>query len=86
MSFMITCLYGEQNDLCGSLCSLLEYFLEKDFSQITYANNITMTTNRQIWSWPDYHKTKENVKIKLLDMCLFTFYSVHAIESTWHWL
>ncbi len=31
-------------------------------------------------------KTKENVNIILLDLRLFTFYSVHANESTWHWL
>ncbi len=32
------------------------------------------------------NKTKENVTIKLLELCLFTFYSVRAKESTWHWL
>ncbi len=54
--------------------------------QITHAHHMTMTTSGQISSWPDYNKTKENVNITLLDLCLFTFYSVHANESTWHWL
>ncbi len=61
-------------NFCGSLCSLLEYFIEK----ITHANHMIMTTSGQILSWPDYRKTKENVNIMLLDLCLFTFYSVHA--------
>ncbi len=49
----------EKKDLYGTLCGLLEYLLEKKtLSQITYANHMTMTTSRQIWSWPDYHKGK----------------------------
>ncbi len=62
-----------------------------------YVSHFHMTTKNCIFtipytikintlSWPDYHKTKENVNIKLLDVCLFTFYSVHVNESTWHWL
>ncbi len=47
------------------------------------------------WPWPPVgrfsqglitRKPKENVNIKLVDLCLFTFYSVHANEFTWHWL
>ncbi len=30
--------------------------------------------------WPDYCKTNENVNITLLDLCLFTFYSVHFTQ------
>ncbi len=33
---------------CGSLCGLLVYFLEKNTSQITYANDMTVTTSGQI--------------------------------------
>ncbi len=56
-------------------------FLWQKSSQINHANQMTMTTTGQILSWPDYHKTKENVNITLLDLCLFIFYSVHANES-----
>ncbi len=69
--------------LCMAFWSI---FLRKKSFQITHANHMSMTTSGQIWSWPDYHKTKENVNIKLLGLCLFKFYSVHANESTWHWL
>ncbi len=31
-------------------------------------NRMTMPTSGQILSWPDYHKTKENVNVKLLDL------------------
>ncbi len=62
---------------------LWSIFVRKKSSQITHANHMTITTSGQIWSWPDYHNTKENVNIKLLYLCLFTFYSVHANESTW---
>ncbi len=72
-------------NFCGSLCGLLD-FIEKIFPQITHGNHMTMTTSGQILSVPDYCKAKENVNIALLDLCLFTFYSVHANESTWHWL
>ncbi len=58
--------------------------LEKNSLQITLENHMIMTTSEQIWSWFDYCKTKENVNIQLLDLCLFTFYSVHANGSTWH--
>ncbi len=69
-----------------SLCDLQEYFLEKNSPQITHANHMIMTTSGQIWTWPDNCKTKENVNIPLLDLCLFTFYSVHVNEFTCHWL
>ncbi len=55
-------------NLCWSLCGLLEYFHEKNSLDITHANHMTMTTSGQIWSWPDYCKTKENVYI-LLSTC-----------------
>ncbi len=58
---------------------------EKYSPQITHANHMIMTTSGQLYSWPDYCKTNENVNMTL-DLCLFTFYSVHANESTWHWL
>ncbi len=74
-------IWGKMN-FCGSLCGLLE----KNSFQIIHANHMTMTTSGQILSRPDYHKTKENVNIALLDLCLFTFYSVYTNESTWHWL
>ncbi len=60
--------------------------MRKNALQITHANHMTMTTSGQILSGPDSCKTNENVNIKILDLCLFTFYSVHVSESTWHWL
>ncbi len=65
--------------LCAAFWSI---FLRKNSSKIIHANHMTMTTSGQILPWPDYRKTKENVNITLLDLCLFTFYSVHANEST----
>ncbi len=82
----LTCLYEKTNfcaGLCAAFCSI---FLRKNSPQITHANHMSMTTCGQFSSWLDYCKTKENVKITLLDLCLFTFYSVQANESTWHWL
>ncbi len=48
------------------------------------------------WPWPPVGifshilitvRQKKNVNITLLDLCLFTFYSVlHTNEFTWHWL
>ncbi len=64
-----TCLYGKKRTFVG-LCGPLEYFREKKLPQITHANHMTMTTSGQILPWPDYHKTKENVNIKLLDLCV----------------
>ncbi len=48
---------------------------------------MTMTTCGQIMPWPDYLKTKENVNIKLRDLCetlivyilLSTFQLVHML-------
>ncbi len=34
---------------------------------------MTMTTSGQIWSWPDYCKTKENVNLTLLDLCVCVY-------------
>ncbi len=78
--------YMEKINLCESLCGLLEYFFENKTPPRLLPNHMTVTTSVHIWSWPDYCKTKENVNIKMLDLCLFTFYSVHAKEFTWHWL
>ncbi len=72
-----TYLYGKNELLWVS-------FLRKKSPQIIHANHMTMTTSRKLWPWPDYCKTKENVNMKLLDLCLFTFYSVHGNESTWY--
>ncbi len=43
-------------------------FFRKNTLQITHANHMTMTTTGQIWSWPDYRKTIENMNITLLDL------------------
>ncbi len=59
--------------LCAALCSI---FLKKNSSQITHVNHMTMTTSGQILSWPDYHKTKENVKPTLLDLYIYILYKV----------
>ncbi len=82
---LLTCLYGKWTfvDLCAAFWSI---FLQKYSSQITHTNHMTMTISGQILSWSDYCKIKENVNITLLDLCLFTFYSVHANESKWHCL
>ncbi len=60
--------------------------LTKD-SVSKHANHMTMTTNGQIMLWSDYLKTKENVNIKLRDLCktlivyilLSTFQLVHMV-------
>ncbi len=80
----IICLYGKKWTFVGLCAVFWSIFLRKNSSQITHANQMTMATSGQILSWPDYCKTKENVNITLLDLWLFTFYSVHANESTWH--
>ncbi len=69
----LTSLYGK-NVFCGSSGRL---FWEKNSLKITHANHMTMTTSRQIWSWPDYCKTKENVNIKLF---------VYILLSTCQWV
>ncbi len=84
----LTGLYGKNELLwVSALCGLLEYFLEKKTPprlpmQLTWP----WPPVGRFVSWPDYCKTYENVNITLLDLCLFTFYSVHANESTCHWL
>ncbi len=80
----LICLYGEKNECLWVCVAFWNIFLRKN-SHITHANHMTMITSGWIWSWPDYCKTKENVSI-MLDLCLFTFYSAHTNESTWHWL
>ncbi len=81
---MITtyCLYGKKEVLWVSVWPS-GIFLKINSTQITHANHMTITTSGQFKSWPDHCKTKENVNIILLDLCLFTFYPVHANESTW---
>ncbi len=55
---------------CVGLCvAFWSIFVRKNALQITHANHMTMTTSGQIYSCSDYRKTKENVNIKLLDMC-----------------
>ncbi len=54
--------------------------MRKYSSQITHATHMTITTSGQILPCPNYRKTKENLIIILLDLHLFTFYSVHANE------
>ncbi len=54
---------------------------------VKHANHMIMTTSGQIMLWSDYLKTKENVKIKLRDLCetlivyilLSTFQLVHMV-------
>ncbi len=79
----LTCFYGKHELLWVSVWPSRLFSREKKSPQITHANHMTMTTSGQIWSWPVYHKTKENVNVTLLDLCLFTFYSVPGNESTW---
>ncbi len=79
-------LYGNKLTFVGLCAVFWSIFLRKNSPQITKANHMTMTTSGQFYSWPDYSKTKENVNMTLLELCLFAFYSVNANESTWHWL
>ncbi len=78
----LTCLYGKNEPLGG----LLMYFLEKKLLTDYLGKSHDHDHQWADLSWSDYHKIKENVNIMLLNLCLFTFYSVHANESTWHWL
>ncbi len=80
----LPCLYGKNELLWVSVRPSGVFSLEKNYSQITHANHMTMITSGLVLSWPEYSKTKENVNITLSDLCLYTFYSVHANESTWH--
>ncbi len=45
---------------------------------------MTMTTSGQIFSYSDCHKTKENVNIKLLDLC--ESFIVYILLSTCQWV
>ncbi len=60
-------------NFCGSLCTLLEHYRENTPHppHITHANPMTMPTSAHIYSKPDYCKTKENVNMKVLDLCEF---------------
>ncbi len=64
--------------LCVAFWSI---FLRKNSFQITHANHMTMITSGQIWLWSDYHKTKENVNIKLLDVVF-----VYILLSACQWV
>ncbi len=77
-----TCLYGKYERLWVSV-RLLEYFCEKKLPSDYPCKS---HDHDHQWAVLDYSKTNENVIITLLDMCLFTFYSVHTNESTSHWL
>ncbi len=78
----LTYLYGNKWMFVGLCAAFWSIFLRrtpslswvKNSPQITHTNHMTMTTSGWIWSWPDYCKTKENVNIILLDLCLFAFY------------
>ncbi len=69
----LNCLYRKKWTFVGLCATFWSIFLRKNSTQITHANHMTMTTSRQILSWSDHCKTKENVNITLLDLCLFTF-------------
>ncbi len=50
-----------------------------------HADHMTMTTNGQIMSWPDYFKTNGNVNIKLWDLCetlIFLHFGI-SCKQTW---
>ncbi len=79
-----TCLYEKNELVCVSVHPCGVFSWEKTPPRLPL--QITWPWPPVGRSWPDYRKTKENVNIKLLDLCLFTFYSVHANEFTWHWL
>ncbi len=87
----LTCFYGKKVTFVGLCAAFWSIFLRENYPQITHANHMTMTTSGPIYSWPDYRKTKENVNITLLDLCLFTFSSYmpmspHGIgyKQTWY--
>ncbi len=61
----LSCLYGNNTFFIGLCVAFWSIFARKTLPKLP----ITMTTNEQIWSWPDYCKTNINVSIKLLDLC-----------------
>ncbi len=71
-----TCLYGINELLLVSVWPSGVFVWEKT------PLRLSMQIREQIWSWPNYHKTKENMNIKLYDLYLFTFYLVYANKST----
>ncbi len=72
-------------------------FTIKNCLQIIHANHMTVATSGQIYSWPDYLKTKGNVNIKLLDLrkslivyillcrCQWVHMAL-AVKQTWSYL
>ncbi len=81
----LTCLYGKIFNFYGSLRGILEYFRKKKLPR--FPMQIT-------WPWPPVdrlshgliavHKTKENVNIKLLDLC--ESFIVYVLLSTCQWV
>ncbi len=59
----LTSLYRKKWTFVGLCVVFWSIFLRKNSPQITHANHMTMSTIGQIYSWPDYCKTKENVNI-----------------------
>ncbi len=50
----------------GLSATFWSIFLRKKLLPDYHANHITMITSGQIFPWPDYHKTKQNVKNKVV--------------------
>ncbi len=82
----LTYLYGKKWTFVGLYAAFWSIFLRKNSLRLLM--QIT-------WPWPPVDsfshgliivRQREKVNIMLLDLCLFIFYSVHANESTWHWL
>ncbi len=48
----LTCLYGKKWTFVGICTAFWVISLRKNSLQITHTNHMTMTTRRQIWSWP----------------------------------
>ncbi len=82
----LICLYGKKITFVGLFVAFWSIFLRKklfsDYPCISHDHDHQWANFVQ----SDYRKTRENVNITLLDLCMFTFYSVHASESTWRWL
>ncbi len=75
---LLTCLYGKKTfvGLCVTFWSI---FMRKN----SPSDYLTMTTRGQIYSCPDYCKTKWNVNIKLLDLCESLI--VYILLGTFQW-
>ncbi len=82
----LTCLYGKNELLWVSVWHSIVFSLEKTPPRLLM--QIT-------WLWPllgrfshsliAVRQTKKWTLLDLFGSWLFTFYSVHANESTWHW-